>query len=152
MMFGLALGQSFSHQMQSMVRNESFTRQLNVLRGKPLFFRSARTSCTTSGGPVRPQETQTFLCRPFRPKSAITMWAIKHCLVERGVNSCPDDLEHFYIKKKQHLAKKYPRVPVRGGICPYRHCRQQCKIFASVVNFSIFTFFVFFPTKTVEIR
>ena len=37
-MFGLALGQSFSHQMQSMVRNESFTRELNVLRGKPLFL------------------------------------------------------------------------------------------------------------------
>ena len=106
MMFGLALGQSFSHQMQSMVRNESFTRQLNVLRGKPLFFRSARTSCTTSGGPVRPQETQTFLCRPFRPKSAITMWAIKHCLVERGVNSCPDDLEHFYIKKKNSILQR----------------------------------------------
>ena len=115
------------------------------------FFRSARTSCTTSGGPVRPQETQTFLCRPFRPKSAITMWAIKHCLVERGVNSCPDDLEHFYIKKKQHLAKKYPRVPVRGGICPYRHCRQQCKIFASGVNFSIFTHFLcFFPLKLLK--
>ena len=109
-MFGLALGQSFSHQMQSMVRNESFTRQLNVLRGKPLFFRSARTSCTTSGGPVRPQETQTFLCRPFRPKSAITMWAIKHCLVERE-NSCPDDLEHFYIKKNSVLQRSTPGCP-----------------------------------------
>ena len=41
----------------------------------------------------------------------------------------------------------------RGGICPSRHCRRQCKIFASGVNFSIFThFFVFFLTKTVEIR
>jgi len=42
---------------------------------------------------------------------------------------------------------------VRGGICPCRQCRRQCKIFASGVNFSIFThFFVFFLTKTVEIR
>ena len=41
----------------------------------------------------------------------------------------------------------------RGGICQCRHGRRQCKIFASGVNFSIFTiFFVFFPTKTVEIR
>ena len=32
----------------------------------------------------------------------------------------------------------------RGGICPCRHCRRQCRIFASGVNFSIFThFFVF---------
>ena len=29
----------------------------------------------------------------------------------------------------------------RGGICQCRHCRQQCKIFASGVNFSIFTHF-----------
>ena len=41
----------------------------------------------------------------------------------------------------------------RGGICPCRHCRRQCKIFASGVNFFIFTHFLcFFPTKTVEIR
>ena len=41
----------------------------------------------------------------------------------------------------------------RGGICPCRQCRGQCKIFASGVNFSIFTHFLcFFPTKTVEIR
>ena len=34
--------------------------------------------------------------------------------------------------------------PTRGEICPSRHCRQQCKIFASGVNFSIFIhFFVF---------
>ena len=48
----------------------------------------------------------------------------------------------------------WPRAPqIRGGICPCRQCRRQCKIFASGVNFSIFThFFVFFLTKTVEIR
>ena len=89
------------------------------------------------------KETQTFLCRPFRPKSAITMWAIKHCLVE-GCKLLPGWFGALLYKKKQRLAKKYPRVPVRGGICPYRHCRQQCKIFASGVNFSIFTFFVFY--------
>ena len=34
----------------------------------------------------------------------------------------------------------------RGGICHSRHCRRQCKIFASGVNFSIFTHFLcFFP-------
>ena len=41
----------------------------------------------------------------------------------------------------------------RGGICPCRHCRWQCKIFARGVNFTIFTHFLFFfLTKTVEIR
>ena len=40
----------------------------------------------------------------------------------------------------------------RGEICHCRHCRRQCKYFASGVNFSIFThFFVCFFTKTVEI-
>ena len=32
----------------------------------------------------------------------------------------------------------------RGGICHCRHCRRQCKIFASGVNFSIFTNFLCF--------
>ena len=32
----------------------------------------------------------------------------------------------------------------RGGICQCRHCRRQCKIFASGVNFSIFTHFLCF--------
>ena len=32
----------------------------------------------------------------------------------------------------------------RGGICPCRHSRRQCKIFASGVNFSIFTHFLCF--------
>ena len=44
-------------------------------------------------------------------------------------------------------------LPHRGGICPSRQCRRQCKIFASGVNFSIFTHCLcFFLTKTVEIR
>ena len=30
----------------------------------------------------------------------------------------------------------------RGGICPSRQCRRQCKIFASGVNFSTFTHFL----------
>ena len=41
---------------------------------------------------------------------------------------------------------------VRGGICPCRQCRRQCKIFVSGVNFSIFTnLFLCFITKTFEI-
>ena len=35
-------------------------------------------------------------------------------------------------------------VALRGGICPSCHCRRQCKIFASGVNFSIFTHFLCF--------
>ena len=44
---------------------------------------------------------------------------------------------------------------LRGGICPCRQCRRQCKIFASGVNFSIFTHFLCFfllkPLKLGEI-
>ena len=40
----------------------------------------------------------------------------------------------------------------RGGICPCRHCRRQCKIFASGVNFSIFTHFLcFFLLKLLKL-
>ena len=40
----------------------------------------------------------------------------------------------------------------RGGICQCRQCRWQCKIFASGVNFSIFThFFVFLSLKLLKL-
>ena len=40
----------------------------------------------------------------------------------------------------------------RGGICQCRQCRRQCKIFASGVNFSIFTHFVcFFLLKLLKL-
>ena len=63
-------------------------------------------------------------------------------------------------QKYKHVNKKAPLEEIDvcvcvciGGICYCRHCRRQCKIFASGVNVSIFThFFLFFLTKTVEIR
>ena len=40
----------------------------------------------------------------------------------------------------------------RGGLCPCRHYRRQCKIFASGVNFSIFTHFLcFFSLKLLKL-
>ena len=40
----------------------------------------------------------------------------------------------------------------RGGICPCRQCRGQCKIFASGVNFSIFTHLLcFFLLKLLKL-
>ena len=40
----------------------------------------------------------------------------------------------------------------RGEICPCRHCWRQCKIFASGVNFSIFTHFLCFsPLKLLKL-
>ena len=40
----------------------------------------------------------------------------------------------------------------RVGICPCRQCRRQCKIFASGVNFSIFTHFLcFFLLKLLKL-
>ena len=44
------------------------------------------------------------------------------------------------------------RTTIRGGICPCRQCRRQCKIFASGVNFSIFTHFLcFFLLKLLKL-
>ena len=44
------------------------------------------------------------------------------------------------------------RAAIRGGICPSRQCRRQCKIFASCVNFSIFTHFLcFFLLKLLKL-
>ena len=41
---------------------------------------------------------------------------------------------------------------LRGGICPCRQCQRQCKIFASGVNFSIFTHFLcFFLLKLLKL-
>ena len=46
----------------------------------------------------------------------------------------------------------FPLTGYRGGICQCRQCRRQCKIFASGVNFSIFThFFVFLSLKLLKL-
>ena len=43
-------------------------------------------------------------------------------------------------------------VGFRGEICQCRHCRRQCKIFASGVIFSIFTHFLcFFLLKLLKL-
>ena len=109
-MFGLALGQSFSHQMQSMVRNESFTRQLNVLRGKPLFLGPRGPLVLPPVDPsvrkkLRPFYVGHFVLKvPLQCGQFSTAWL-------RGVNSCPDDLEHFYIKKNSVLQRSAPGCP-----------------------------------------
>ena len=56
-----------------------------------------------------------------------------------------------------HLFKKYDQDMlgyglIRGEICQCRQCRRQCKIFASGVNFSIFTnFLCFFLLKLLKL-
>ena len=46
----------------------------------------------------------------------------------------------------------WKRGTLRGGICPCRHCRRQCKFFASGVNFSIFTHLLcFFLLKLLKL-
>ena len=54
---------------------------------------------------------------------------------------------------KVHLSLPSPRViTCRGGICQCRQCRRQCKIFASCVNFSIYTHFLcFFLLKLLKL-
>ena len=51
-----------------------------------------------------------------------------------------------------HVHRK-SRMIGRGGICPCCQCRRQCKIFASSVNFTIFTHFfcVFFLLKLLKL-
>ena len=50
------------------------------------------------------------------------------------------------------MCLKCTQVRSRGGICPSRQCRRQCKIFASGINFSIFThFFCFFLLKLLKL-
>ena len=57
----------------------------------------------------------------------------------------------------QHLLEGFPpqhylHLFIRGEICPCRQCRRQCKIFASGVNFSIFTHFLcFFLLKLLKL-
>ena len=54
---------------------------------------------------------------------------------------------HLVLRQKKQKAKR-----VRGGIFPCRQCRRQCKIFASGVNFSIFTHFLcFFLLKLLKL-
>ena len=48
------------------------------------------------------------------------------------------------ISSWQLISEKKSYLNHRGEICPCRHCRRQCKIFATGVNFSIFTHFLCF--------
>ena len=77
----------------------------------------------------------------------------------QGLYSLDVIMQSFSTAKGYHKIKGVANCwnpwapPPRGGICPCRLCRWQCKIFAGGVNFSIFThFFGFFLTKTVEMR
>ena len=64
----------------------------------------------------------------------------------------PKQFQHSWVTllKVFTIPWHWPRS--RGGICPCRHCRRQCKIFASGVNFSIFTHFLcFFLLKLLKV-
>ena len=56
--------------------------------------------------------------------------------------------QHLEIRLISVLLRKIKKTSnkqvSRGGICPCRHCRRQCKIFASSEYFSIFTHFLCF--------
>ena len=71
-------------------------------------------------------------------------------------NFTSDSFNNFVSKQKLQQALKFwsnfRLVLFRGGICHSRHCRRQCKIFASGVNFSIFTHFLcFFLLKLLKL-
>ena len=71
----------------------------------------------------------------------------RHGLLEE----CISWLQQHYPKVERLLENKssFCEVVFRGGICPCRQCRRQCKIFASGVNFS--HFFVFFLVKLLKL-
>ena len=70
-----------------------------------------------------------------------------------GLNHKNKILSHSLTLKLDHGELiSFRGCPNRGGICPCRHCRGQCKIFASGVNFSIFTHFLcFFLLKLLKL-
>ena len=53
-----------------------------------------------------------------------------------------EDLNKYYGLRSSNETVENP--PFRGEICQCRHCRRQCKVFASSVYFSIFTHFLCF--------
>ena len=64
----------------------------------------------------------------------------------QGLNEGRTIIRVFRLNKKKLLLLLYCHG--KGEICPCRHCRRQCKIFASGVKFTIFThFFVFLSPK-----
>ena len=59
-------------------------------------------------------------------------------------------LSHYSYIKSNHWT--HLMASCRGGICPSRQSRRECKIFASGVNFSIFTHFLcFFLLKLLKL-
>ena len=101
-------------------------------------------------------------CTPlieWRPAPAQS-WSPPSLIVLPPTNNNPNQLTFLKLTLTFASEREFQRVSwvsvkatYRGGICPCRHCRRQCKSFARGVNFSIFTHFLcFFPTKTVEIR
>ena len=61
-------------------------------------------------------------------------------------------LLYLLLPCREHQNQYSHGLRPRGGICPSRQCRQQCKIFASGVNFSIFTHFLrFFLLKLLKL-
>ena len=56
-------------------------------------------------------------------------------------------ITHYFLPARQLTPLAH-----RGGIRSSRHCRRQCKIFASSVNFSIFTHLLcFFLLKLLKL-
>jgi len=79
-------------------------------------------------------------------------WSFKvyESVSEWGITNTWPNL-HLFSPYKGILRPFADRVP-RVLICQCRHCRRQCKIFASSVNFSIFThFFVFLSLKLLKL-
>ena len=72
--------------------------------------------------------------------------------LDEEIFACQVDLFTLYdIIHSWHLAAYTWLIKLKGEICPSRHCRWQCKIFASGVNFSIFTIFCILSLKLLKL-
>ena len=87
------------------------------------------------------KSVQCALDCPISPKKFCIFLFIFYRIAQTNVNPVPSIPS---LRCNQRVNKWKEKGSFRGGICPSRQCRRQCKIFASGVNFSIFTHFCVF--------
>ena len=95
---------------------------------------------------VNPSWIQVYVVCVFQIQNVVSFFLTRLFIESRA---------QTWVKPKpciQLCWSRWLRCQPRGGICPCRQCRRQCKIFASGVNFSIFTHCLcFFPLKLLKL-
>ena len=116
-----------------------------------------RSKSPKSGAPVDEQRSKHplyFFANAFYTYSLPSNTPTVLCVVS---NFIENNLFHLHCPFQTQVFHSSACLAIivegrRGGICPCRQCRRQCKIFASGVNFSIFTHFLcFFLLKLLKL-